>query len=233
MARVLAAGIYMTEAASSVAHIAHALASSAEHHVVQRWLAIAPGGRGRFDLPGTQMVVTEPLPKFELLARLTDDAADFDYVLLCDDDVEMGAHFLDRLLEVASRHDFALFQPARTVDSYTDHPIVQIIPGLSARWTRFVEIGPVTCLRRDAAELLLPFDASVGMGWGLDLVWPVIMEKAGLRMGIVDAAPIAHRIRRAASAYSAVAAQEAMAWLLAQRPHLAFEDASRILEAYT
>lgn len=233
MARLLAAGIYMTEVESSVAHIAHILASSTKHEVVQRWLAIAPNGQGHFDLPGTQMVLTEPAPKFELLTRLTGDATDFDYLLLCDDDVEMRADFLDQLLKFSARHDFALFQPARTADSYTDHPIVQVIPGLAARLTRFVEIGPVTCLRRDAAQLLLPLNATAGMGWGLDLVWPVIMEKAGLRMGIIDAAPIAHRIRHAASTYSATFARESMAWLLAQHSHLAFDDASLIIEAYT
>lgn len=232
MADVLAVGIYMADRPNTAPHMVHALASSEEHVVTQRWIAIAPGGRGRFDVPGTWMTMTEPAPKFELLDRLTEDADGYDWVLLCDDDIEVAPGFLDRLLNAARRHDFAVCQPARTADSFTDHPIVQVMPGLDARRTRFVEIGPLVCLRRDAVPLLLPFGPSCGMGWGLDLVWPVWLEEAGLRMGIVDSAPAAHRIRPSAMTYDHGAAHQAMAMLMARHRHLTQDDAFTVLEAY-
>ena len=49
-------------------------------------------------------------------------------------------------------------------------------------------------MRRDAAALLLPFDEACGMGWGLDLI--VKIEQAGLKMGIIDATPVTHALRR-------------------------------------
>jgi hypothetical protein len=232
VAKVLAVGVYLADRPHSASHLVHELTASAEHDVVQRWVALAPGGRGRFDVPATEMVVTELTPKFALLDRLTDDAEDFDWVLLCDDDVEVGSCFVDRLIGVAEQYDFALSQPARTSDSFIDHPIVQVMPGLSARRTRFVEIGPITCLRRDAARLLLPFGEACHMGWGLDFVWPVRLERAGLRMGIIDAAPVAHRIRRSGAAYDSSGAHRAMCSLLAREAHLSADDAFVVLEPY-
>ena len=232
MASVLAVGVYMADRPNTAAHIIHELATSLDHSVTQRWLALAPGGRGRFDLPLTEMVVTERTPKFTLLDRLTEDAQDFDWVMLCDDDVEVGSGFVDRLIGLSERHDFALSQPARTVDSFVDHPIVQIMPGLSARRTRFVEIGPVVCLRRDAVRLLLPFGPDCGMGWGLDFSWPVRIERAGLRLGIVDAAPVAHRLRPPVVAYDGANARREMFATMARHSYLNPDDAFTVLEAY-
>lgn len=233
MARILVAGVYLADRPNTAAHMMFELAGSQDHEVVQRWIALAPAGRGRYDLPLTEMVVTDPTSKFALLDQLTDDAQDFDWLLLCDDDIEVGPGFLDRLISVAERQDFALAQPGRTADSFTDHPIVQVLPGLLARRTRFVEIGPFTCVRRDAMPLLLPFGEACGMGWGLDFVWPVRLERAGLRMGIVDAAPLAHRIRRPATGYNSVIAGRDMCATLAREAHLTQDEAFSILEVYT
>ncbi|UFN47219.1 hypothetical protein LPC08_14410 [Roseomonas sp. OT10] len=222
----------MSDRPNTAAHLIHELATSADHCVVQRWIALAPEGRGRYDLPSTEMVVTVPTPKFVLLDELTEDAAEYDWVLLCDDDIEVGPGFLDRLIGLSERFGFALSQPARTADSFTDHPIVQVMPGLLARRTRFVEIGPLTCIRRDAVPLLLPFGEGGGMGWGLDFIWPVRMEKAGLHMGIVDAAPLTHRIRRSVSSYSHSSAYRAMCTMLAREQHLSLDEAFSVVEAY-
>lgn len=228
----MVAGIYMADRPSTIAHISLVLGSSRLHHVEQRWIALAPNGKGRFDHPMTHMVQSEPASKFELLDRLVADAKDYDWLLLCDDDIEMEMDALDRLVNYAIIHDFALCQPARTADSFTDHPLVQVMPGLTARRTRFVEIGPLTCVRRDAAKLLLPFGKTSGMGWGLDFVWPVILENAGLRMGIIDAVPMAHRIRRSALSYSYDQAHQSMYRLMANQAHLTMDQAFTVLEAY-
>ena len=232
MASILVVGVYMADRANTAAHVMYEMAGSTDHVVVQRWIALAPGGRGRFDLPLTQMVITEPTSKFVLLDGLTEDAQDFDWLVICDDDVEVGPGFLDRLIAVSTQYDFALSQPARTADSFIDHPIVQVMPGLTARRTRFVEIGPVVCLRGDAMRLLLPFGKECGMGWGLDFVWPVRVERAGLRLGIVDAAPVAHRIRRPVAAYTWCGAHLEMCTTLAREVYLPMDEAFTVLEAY-
>jgi hypothetical protein len=208
------------------------LASSQDHEVVQRWIAVAPQGRGRYDLPSTQLVLTTQVPKFALIDRLAYDAREFDWLLLCDDDIEMGPGFVDRLTKLSARYDFAVSQPARTIDSFTDHPIVQVMPGLIARRTRFVEIGPLVCVRRDAMPLLLPFGPDSGMGWGLDLVWPIRLERVGLRIGILDAVPLAHRLRPQVSGYDAEAALRQYRAILARGEHLSMDEAFTVLETY-
>lgn len=232
MASVLVVGVYMADRPNTAAHLMYELAESLHHTVVQRWIALAPGGRGRFDLPSTEMVVTEPISKFTLLDRLTEDAHDFDWLLFCDDDIEVRTGFLDQFIGLSERYDFGLSQPARTADSFTDHPIVQVMPGLTARRTRFVEIGPVVCLRRDVIPLLLPFGEDSGMGWGLDFVWPRRLERSRLHMGIVDATPVAHRIRRPVTAYDWADAHREMYETLAREPYLSRDDAFTVLEAY-
>ncbi len=232
MSSVLSVGIYLADRPHAGGHLIHELAGSRAHAVTQRWTALAPGGAGFFDLPCTVAIEVESAPKFALIDAMTRDAAGFDWVLVIDDDVELPEGFIDRFIDLAERHDFALCQPARTADSYIDHSIVMRMPGLTARRTRFVEIGPVVAIRRDAVSLLMPFGAECGMGWGLDFIWPVIIERAGMRMGIIDATPVAHRLRKPVAGYDHGGASQAMFRRLAAYPHLSRDAAFTIVETH-
>ncbi|WP_419757429.1 hypothetical protein [Acidisoma sp.] len=232
MSSVLAVGIYLADRPHAAGHLLYELAGSRAHEVTQRWTALAPGGAGYCDLPCTVAIEISPAPKFSLIDAMTHDADNFDWVFLCDDDIEVPADFIDNFIELAERFDFALCQPARTTDSYIDHGIVARMAGLSARRTRFVEIGPLVAIRRDAMPLLLPFGNDCGMGWGLDFIWPGIIEEAGLRMGIIDAVPVAHRMRKPVTGYDHGGASRAMFQLMAAHPHLPREQAFTVLEAY-
>jgi hypothetical protein len=222
----------MADRPNTAAHLMLELAGSREHTVVQRWIAIAPEGRGHYDLPMTRLVMSEKVPKFALVDRMTRDASSFDWLLICDDDVEVGPNFVDRLIGASRRYDFALSQPARTLDSFADHPIVHVMPGVLARRTRYVEIGPIVCIRRDAMAVLMPFGFDRGMGWGLDLVWPIRLERAGFRMGIIDSVPLAHRLRPQVSSYTLGDALAEFDANLAREPHLTMNEAFTVLEAY-
>lgn len=231
MPNVLVAGVYLANRETSAGHVIYELEASRRHSVTQRWAAIALGEEPAIALPCTVETITKPMSKFAIINRLIGDVENFDWVIVCDDDIELPPTFLDDLIDVAQRCDFSLFQPARTHDSYLNHNIVRRLPGLTARRTRFVEIGPVTCIRRDAYPLILPFEID-GMGWGLDFVWPARIERAGLRMGIIDAVPIAHRIRKPADHYSGTEARNAMSYVLARNRSLSDVDALTVLEAY-
>src|SRR5215467_7598486 len=213
--RVLFAGVYLAHRENTAKHISSVISRSQRVDLVQRWIALTGGQEARIDIPGTVAVVSEPMPKFPLLNRLLSDLTAFDWVILCDDDIEIADGFVDALIAMAQRFDFALCQPARTHDSYVDHYFVTQLSGLLARQTRFVEIGPVVCVRRDAVPLLLPFNDNCGMGWGLDFIWPVVMENAGLRLGVIDAVPVAHRIRKPTANYAHADADREMSRLLA------------------
>jgi hypothetical protein len=230
---VLCAGVYLAHRENTAEHLNRVFSGSQRVDLVQRWVALtSDSGEGWTDLPGTVAVVSEPTPKFALLNRLLTDVTAFDWIILCDDDIEVADGFVDALIAMAQRFDFALCQPARTHDSYVDHYFLPQLSGLLARWTRFVEIGPVVCIRRDVAPLLLPFDDNCGMGWGLDFVWPVVMENAGMRMGIIDSVPVAHRIRKPTANYVHAEADREMARIVAAHPHLTYQQAFQIVEGY-
>jgi len=146
--------------------------------------------------------------KFQNLNVLVRDLPAVDWLVIIDDDVVLPVGFLDLAIEVCERLDFALAQPAQTRFSNANWMVAKRRLLSVARRTRFVEIGPVTLIRSDAARVLLPFPADLRWGWGLDFQWAHLMEHAGLRMGVIDAAAVVHASRKVASTYSWDAAQE-------------------------
>ena len=231
---VLVVGIYRADLRNTARATVAELSRSVEWAVEQRWLAI-----GKRRIPPQLAHVTvgrieAAKPKFVLLNQLLAHTAltEYTYIVVCDDDVALPSGFLDDYLRLVCRHDFALSQPARTHDSYIDHRFVEQDDALAARRTQFVEIGPLFTVRRDAASLLLPFDEASPMGWGYDFVWPVVLGAAALKLGIVDATAIGHRLRKTASQYDYVTAMEQMNSYLRRKPHLSKEDAFLVVASH-
>jgi hypothetical protein len=84
--------------------------------------------------------------------------------------------------------------------------------------------------RRRGADV--PFDESSPMGWGYDFAWPILLEAAGLRLGIVDATPVEHTMRRTLAHYDYDPTRAHMDAYLARRPHLTPGEAFVIVESY-
>jgi hypothetical protein len=232
MGRVLVCGAYFADRENCIAAEVQEFAASRHHQVDQRWVALDFGETTTWKCPGTVAVVNQPTPKFTLMNGLLNDLETFDFVIIADDDVDLPGGFVDNFLEFVEKFQFALSQPARTTDSYVDHFITLRMPGLDARLTRFVEIGPIFCIHRSAFGALLPFDLTSPMGWGYDFVWPTVIERRGLRMGIVDATPVGHRIRKSVTNYSKPIALNQMSVLFATNPHLPQTEAFSVLESY-
>lgn len=233
--KVLVLGVYLADRENRAPEIVAELSRSREWQVEQRWIALGKG-----DVPEPLAGVTAwrkeaRQGKFLLLNRLLASLhlEQYQYVLVCDDDICLPERFVDRYLALVARHELALAQPARTHDSYIDHFLVEQLDGLAARRTRFVEIGPLFSMRGDVVRLLTPFSEASPMGWGYDFVWPLVVERAGLRLGIVDATPVAHDLRKPVANYVHAEAAGEMERFLATRPHLAPRDAFHIVEAYS
>jgi hypothetical protein len=231
---VLISGIYLADQENNIEHIMSQYGASANWNVVQRWAAI---GNATYSQPVREVTVLtleKGMPKFSLLNRLLadDDLERYDFIIVSDDDITLPPDFLDAYLDMVMKYDFALAQPARTHNSYIDHPFVERLDGLNARRTRFVEIGPVFSIRRDIFSSFLPFDERSSMGWGYDFVWPCLVEKMGLRMGIVDATPVEHSLRKPVRNYDYDDADSAMKKYLFGNPNLSKQEAFRILESY-
>jgi hypothetical protein len=154
-----------------------------------------------------------------------------DWLLLIDDDVVLPRGFVDLFLLAAERAGLRLAQPAHAFASHAAWPVTRRRPGLMARRTRFVEIGPVSALHADTFATLLPFP-ELQMGWGLDAHWSAVAADAGIPLGIVDVTPVRH-LRPVASAYpraDAIAEAEAF---LAGRPYVTRAEAAEVLATYT
>jgi hypothetical protein len=140
--------------------------------------------------------------KFQNLNRLLEgDGGGYDWLLLVDDDAELPDRFLDRLLGLCERLGLALAQPAQSLASHAAWPVTRRRPASFARETRFVEIGPVTAIRRDAAAELTPFPG-LRYGWGLDLHWSALAQERGWRLGILDSLPVRHEQAGVAATYA-------------------------------
>ncbi|MCX5578957.1 hypothetical protein [Kaistia terrae] len=228
-ANILAVGVYLADVENTVEHIRANFAAASHFNVVQRWTAIALTPNARIISPEDR-IVKQRTARFKLINQMLADCDAFDWIVVTDDDVELAPGFLDDLISIADRADFALFQPARTRDSFIDHLITAQCDGVTARRTNFVEIGPIVCLRADAARLLIPFDQTTEMAWGLDYIWPVLIAEAGLKMGIVDGVAAAHRIRKPNVTYSGDHARIESTVLLGRHRHVQKSDAFRVLD---
>jgi GT2 family glycosyltransferase len=168
--------------------------------------------------------------KFENLNMLLSrhPVADYDWLLVIDDDVVLPGGFLDRLLFLAERFSLDLAQPAYTLSSHAAWQVTRRRLTSMVRETRFVEIGPVTAFAARTFSELLPFP-QLRMGWGLDLHWAALAQEHGWRCGVLDALAIDHTVTPAATTYSRESAVAEARAFLADRPYLSASEAQQTL----
>jgi hypothetical protein len=212
--RVLALGIERADVPNVMNRARQELSRS--HHEVRVASKVA-GDRGKFENLN------------DLLAANPADG--FDWLLIVDDDVVLPRDFLNRFVFLAERFDLALAQPAHRWRSHAAYPVTRRRPGAVLRETAFVEIGPLCALRALTFDDLLPFPP-LRAGWGLDSHWSAVARSRGWRLGVVDATPMRHGLRRIASAYSREAAVAEAREFLADRPFTAARDARRPLAVH-
>ncbi len=230
--RALVLGVYLAGKPHTAGHIATTIARAQDVEVRQRWVALGDGPQGEELRSVTAFKVTEPTPKYALLNRLLaeEDLSDYDYVITTDDDIVLPDRFLDLFLGVQAGLGFDLAQPARTLNSHVDHPIVLQQRGVVARRTLFVEIGPLVSFGRELYDLVFPFDETNPMGWGFENVWAHLLRERDLSEGIVDAVPVDHSIREPVAHYEWSDANADRDRYLAAHPHLTYEECFRVLE---
>jgi hypothetical protein len=172
--------------------------------------------------------------KFEnlnLLLATVPPLAEFDWLVVADDDVELVPRFLDRFVALAERLELDIAQPAQTMRSHAAWRVTRRRPFSLARRTQYVEIGPVTFFSRRAAAVLTPFP-ELRFGWGLDNHWGALARERGWRLGVVDSLPVRHESRKVASTYTHAEAIEEGRRFLAGKPYVRTEEAQRTLATY-
>jgi hypothetical protein len=209
--RVLALAIERVDAENVLADARAELLRS--HHTVE--LATIPtGGRGKFENLN------------ELLA--SHPAAGHDWLVVVDDDVVLPRDFLDKFIFLAECFDLQVAQPAHRRRSHAAWAVTRRRRGSIARETAFVEIGPVFAFQSKTFAALLPFPP-LRIGWGLDAHWSAVVRANGWRLGVIDATPVRHGLRRIASAYDRTEAIDEARQFLAGRPYVKATEAQRTL----
>ena len=142
-----------------------------------------------------------------------------DWLLAIDDDVELPAGFLDRFVFLAERFGLRLAQPAHRHRSHAAWAVTRRRPLSVVHETAFVEIGPVVAFQAVTFDQLLPFPP-LRFGWGLDAHWSAIAREQSWPIGVIDATPVRHGLRRIASSYAREDAIAEGREFLAQRPYV-------------
>jgi len=102
--KVLVLGVCLCDHPNNADSIVSALARTADYEVTQRWIAV-----GEAPLPSWAIRYGngQLAPKYTLLNGLLtkEDLAQFQYVVIVDDDIGLPDHFLDRFLSLQARFD--------------------------------------------------------------------------------------------------------------------------------
>ena len=137
--------------------------------------------------------------RFSLLNRLVAEMPnDGSHLLVTDDDVTFAPGGLSTLVRTAARFCVDLAQPAHGPLSHCSWNFNRFQPGIAARRTLWVEIGPTLVFSPKARIGLLPFPEESMMGWGQEVTWH-LAAKNGLALGIIDGVRMRHRGQVAAS----------------------------------
>jgi len=224
--RVLVLGVARPENARTVTAARRELERS-RHAVDARFLPPRPGEGKWGNLNAALTAAATPAAAPGGAAPDAPLLDGFDWLLLVDDDVRLPRGFLDAFLLCAERFGFRLAQPAHAFASHAAWEVTRRRAGLLARTSRFVEIGPVTAVHRDAFAALLPFP-DLRMGWGLDSRWSALAAERGWPIGIVDATPIRH-LRPVAGGYPRDAAMAEAEAFLDGRAYVTRDQAGQTL----
>ncbi|MGH9016984.1 MAG: DUF707 domain-containing protein [Acidimicrobiales bacterium] len=145
--------------------------------------------------PAADRLVAAKGPKWGPLADFIDDewqwVSQFDYVALPDDDLAASAADWKGFFAAMAEFDLDLAQPALDYASFWTHQITARRPAYRVRLTNFVEVM-TPAFSRWALERCLPTFRMSTSGFGLDVVWPAIVQTAGRRLGIVDEVAFGH-----------------------------------------
>lgn len=227
----LVTGVYLADQLTNVVDIAGGLAKEAGSPT-QRWVAVGQAPPYEWLSELTVRTLDVPAPKFEILDELLrgEDLSRFEYLVVIDDDVVLPRGFVRQFLGLQRRTGFAIAQPARTLGSHVDHPIVLQQLGVLARQTLFVEAGPVVSFHRSVFDLVAPFDLTSPMGWGYENVWAHRVVERGMKMGIIDAVPVDHSLREPVAHYDWKTADQGRVALLEANEHLPLDECFRVLD---
>ena len=116
----------------------------------------------------------------------------YEYIGLRDDDVEVLHRDIDRMFLAMRAFNLKLGQPCLTDDSYVSSQIFINKIGSGIRFTNFIEVMMPFFSWTAFERCIGTFNKSMST-WGLDQVWPFLLNYPNNELAIVDLIVAAHR----------------------------------------
>lgn len=135
-------------------------------------------------------------PKWPCIAELLDEQPElvdaYDAIWLPDDDLAVDTATVSRMFDLFHAHGLQLAQPALTRESYFSFDTLLRHPGYLLRYMGFVEVmAPL--FSRDAMRRCRATFHESRIGWGLDFIWPTLIDNPdGHRIAVIDDTPVWH-----------------------------------------
>jgi Protein of unknown function (DUF707) len=134
-------------------------------------------------------------PKWPALQALLTENPDFlnryDYIWLPDDDLMARQPDINRLFDICRRYTLGVAQPALSWDSYYSHLLTLRNEKYELRFTNYVEIM-APCFAAEVLRKTVPLLNCSLSGWGLDFVWPKLVQRPRHDIAIIDAVAVRH-----------------------------------------
>ena len=115
----------------------------------------------------------------------------YDYIWLPDDDLQMSKQDMNRFFDICRDHGLELAQPSLTTDSPMNHPLLINNSASKLRFTNFVEVM-APCFSAAFLRRALPTFSGTQSGWGIDWLWPRLVENPDTGIAVVDDVVIRH-----------------------------------------
>jgi len=133
--------------------------------------------------------------KFPVLAKLLSERRgffrDFDAIWFPDDDLKANPSTINRMFDLFHEYDLWLAQPALGPGSHVTFSDTYQVVHSKLRYSGFVEIMcPI--IGKKALDILAPSFSLSASGWGLDFLWPHLLNYPTDRIAILDETPVIH-----------------------------------------
>lgn len=116
----------------------------------------------------------------------------YEAIWIPDDDILADANTINRMFSLFEGFDLALAQPALTMNSYFSHSSLLCQPDSVLRYSNFVEVM-VPIFSKSALEQLKQSMGQSPSGWGLDALWPHLIDNPKHnKIAVIDAAAVIH-----------------------------------------
>lgn len=117
--------------------------------------------------------------------------SDYDYIWLPDDDLATSKDEINQLFILMARHGLQVAQPSLHCTSYFGHLTTLHNGRFLLRYTNYVEVM-APCFTAAVLAKAVPLFGQNLSGWGLDFIWPKLVDKPATQIAIIDDVQVRH-----------------------------------------